>query len=154
MPAISCITRKRLATDATPVGWQLMRLNVNVTDLHGRALAGLKPADFTVFENGQQQQVTDVEPANSPFNLVLLLDVSGSVEEHIDFIRKAARNFIKTVSPQDRISIISFRDDIQVISDFTTDRALLSKRRKDIDAAGAPALYDALGYPLSEHLNR
>jgi len=150
----SLVQRKRLGTVATPVGGQLMRLNVNVTDLNGRALAGLKPADFTVFENGQQQQVTDVEPANSPFNLVLLLDVSGSVEEHIDFIRKAARNFIKTVSPQDRISIISFRDDIQVISDFTTDRSLLSERLKDIDAGGATALYDALGYTLVEQLKK
>ncbi len=59
---------------------------------------------------------------------MLLLDVSGSVEERIDFIRKAARNFLNTVSSQDRIAIISFRDDVQIISDFTTDRALLSER--------------------------
>ncbi len=144
--------RKQVGVVATPVGGQLMRLNVNVTDLHGRALPGLKTSDFTVIENGQERKVTDVEPANAPFNLVLLLDVSGSVEEHIDFIRKAARNFIKTVSPQDRIAIISFRDDIQVISDFTTDRALLSERLKDIDAGGATALYDALGYTLIEQI--
>jgi len=150
----SLVARKQVGVVATPVSGQLMRLNVNVTDLHGRALAGLKPADFAVFENGQQREVTDVEPANAPFNLVLLLDVSGSVEEHIDFIRKAARNFIKTVSPQDRISIISFRDDIQVISDFTTDRQLLSERLKDIDAGGATALYDALGYTLVEQLRK
>jgi VWFA-related protein len=150
----SLVARKQVGVVATPVGGQLMRLNINVTDLHGRALAGLKPADFAVFENGQQREVTDVEPANAPFNLVLLLDVSGSVEEHIDFIRKAARNFIKTVSPQDRISIISFRDDIQVISDFTTDRQLLSERLKDIDAGGATALYDALGYTLVEQLRK
>lgn len=144
--------RKEPGVIATPVGDQLMRLNVNVTDLHGRALSGLKTSDFTVIENGQERKVTDVEPANSPFNLVLLLDVSGSVEEHIDFIRKAARNFIKTVSPQDRIAIISFREDVQVISDFTTDRALLSERLKDIEAGGATALYDALGYTLVEQL--
>jgi hypothetical protein len=43
----------------------------------------------------------------------------------MDFIRKAARDFLRTVSPQDRIAIISFRDDIQLISDFSTDRAML-----------------------------
>jgi hypothetical protein len=32
---------------------------------------------------------------------VLLLDVSGSVEERMDFIRKAARDFLRTTSPQD-----------------------------------------------------
>jgi VWFA-related protein len=82
------------------------------------------------------------------------LDVSGSVEERIDFIRKAARDFLHTASPQDRISIISFRDDIQVISDFTTDRRLLSKKLEDIGAGGATALYDALGYVLADPVKK
>ncbi|HET6891754.1 MAG TPA: hypothetical protein VFH31_11680, partial [Pyrinomonadaceae bacterium] len=90
---------------------QLMRFNASVTDRHGRAIGGMKESDFTVFENGIERRVTDVVPTNEPFNLVLLLDVSGSVEERIDFIRKAARDFLNTASPQDRISIISFRDD-------------------------------------------
>jgi len=93
-----------------------------------------------------------VTPASEPFNLVLLLDVSGSVEERIDFIRKAARDFLRTASPQDRISIISFHDDIKIISDFTTDRALLSKRLDELEAGGATALYDALGYTLVDTL--
>jgi Ca-activated chloride channel family protein len=80
--------------------------------------------------------------------LVLLLDVSGSVEERIDFIRKAALNFLNTASPQDRIAIVSFRDDVQLVSDFTTDRRLLTERIKDIQAGGATSLYDALGYSL------
>jgi Ca-activated chloride channel family protein len=150
----SLVPRKALDTVATPVGAQLMRLNVNVTDRHGRALGGLKTSDFTVFENGQEREVKDVEPASAPFNVVLLLDVSGSVEEHIDFMRKAARNFIKTVSPQDRIAVISFRDDIQVISDFTTDRALISERLKEIEAGGATALYDAIAYTLVEQIKQ
>ncbi|HLE63972.1 MAG TPA: VWA domain-containing protein, partial [Pyrinomonadaceae bacterium] len=87
-------------------------------------------------------------------NLVLLLDVSGSVEERMDFIRKAARDFLRTASPQDRISIISFRDDIQVISDFTTNRQLLSQKLDQIDAGGATALYDALGYVLADPLKQ
>jgi Ca-activated chloride channel family protein len=148
----SLVARRPPGLVATSAGGQLMRLNVNVTDRNGRSLAGLKSSDFAVFENGQERQVTDVETASAPFNLVLLLDVSGSVEEHINFIRKAARNFINTVSPRDRVAIISFRDDIQVISDFTTDHQLLSERLKDIDAGGATALYDALGYTLVEQL--
>lgn len=150
--APSLVARRPPGKVATAIAPQLMRLNASVTDRNGRAIGGLKPSDFTVIENGQERRVTDVEPTNAPFNLVLLLDVSGSVEERIDFIRKAARNFLKTVSPQDRISIISFRDDIQVISDFTTDRRLLSQRLEDIDAGGATALYDALAYTLVEQL--
>ncbi|HEX7773940.1 MAG TPA: VWA domain-containing protein, partial [Pyrinomonadaceae bacterium] len=107
---------------------QLMRFTASVTDRNGRAIGGMRESDFTVWENGVERRVTNVAPANEPFNLVLLLDVSGSVEERMDFIRKAARDFLRTTSPQDRISIISFRDDIQVISDFSTDRAMLSRK--------------------------
>ncbi len=131
---------------------QLMRFNASVTDRHGRAIGGMKESDFTVYENGIERPVTDVVPTHEPFNLVLLLDVSGSVEERIEFIRKAARDFLNTASPQDRISIISFRDDIQVISDFTTDRRLLSRKLDEIDAGGATALYDALAYVLADPL--
>ena len=133
---------------------QLLRFNASVTDRNGRAIGGMRESDFTVWENGIERRVTNVSPANEPFNLVLLLDVSGSVEERMDFIRKAARDFLRTTSRQDRISIISFRDDVQVISDFSTDRAMLSRKLDEIDAGGGTALYDALGYVLSEPLRR
>ena len=138
----------------TAVGQQLMRFNASVMDRNGRAISGMHASDFSVFENGVERKVTNVSPANEPFNLILLLDVSGSVEERMDFIRKAARDFLKTASPQDRISIISFRDDIQIISDFTTDRAMLSRKLDEIDAGGGTALYDALGYVLAEPIKR
>ncbi len=133
---------------------QLLRFNASVTDRNGRAIGGMKAPDFTVYENGVEREVKQVTPTNEPFNLILLLDVSGSVEERMDFIRKAARDFLHTASPQDRIAIISFRDDIQVISDFTTDRSLLSRKLEDIDAGGATALYDALGYVLADPVKR
>jgi VWFA-related protein len=141
----------KIVTEVAP---QLMRFNASVTDRNGRAIGGMRESDFTVWENGIERRVTNVAPANEPFNLVLLLDVSGSVEERMDFIRKAARDFLRTTSPQDRISIISFRDDIQVISDFSTDRAMLSHKLDEIDAGGGTALYDALGYVLSEPLRK
>src|SRR5262249_23976946 len=133
---------------------QLMRFTASVTDRNGRAIGGMRESDFTVWENGVERRVTNVSPATEPFNLVLLLDVSGSVEERMDFIRKAARDFLRTVSPQDRIAIISFRDDIQVISNFSTDRQLLSRKLDEIDAGGATALYDALGYVLADTLKQ
>jgi VWFA-related protein len=133
---------------------QLLRFNASVTDRNGRAIGGMKESDFTVYENGVEREVTKVVPTSEPFNLVLLLDVSGSVEERIEFIRKAARDFLNTASPQDRIAIISFRDDIQVISDFTTDRKLLSRKLDEIDAGGGTAYYDALGYVLADTLKQ
>ena len=133
---------------------QFLRFNASVTDRNGRAIGGMKESDFTVYENGIERQVAKVVPTYEPFNLVLLLDVSGSVEERIEFIRKAARDFLRTASPQDRIAIISFRDDIQVISDFSTDRSMLSRKLDEIDAGGGTALYDALGYVLADTVKK
>ena len=138
-----------MVTAVTP---QLMRVNASVTDRNGRAIPGMRDNDFAVYEDGAERKIVNVSATSEPFNLVLLLDVSGSVEERIDFIRKAARDFLSTASPQDRISIISFHDDIKVISDFTTDRRLLSKKLDELDAGGATALYDALGYTLVDAL--
>ncbi|HKY27141.1 MAG TPA: VWA domain-containing protein [Pyrinomonadaceae bacterium] len=148
----SLVRRQPPGQIVSAVAPQLLRFNASVTDRHGRAIGGMKESDFTVFENGIERRITNVVPTNEPFNLVLLLDVSGSVEERIDFIRKAARDFLRTASPQDRISIISFRDDIQIISDFTTDRSVLSQKLDEIDAGGATALYDSLGYVLTDTL--
>ncbi|HKG46569.1 MAG TPA: VWA domain-containing protein [Pyrinomonadaceae bacterium] len=148
------VSRKPPGRLVSAVAPQLMRFNASVTDRNGRAIGGMRESDFTVWENGVERRVTNVAPANEPFNLVLLLDVSGSIQERMDFIRKAARDFLRTTSPQDRISIIGFRDDIQVISDFTTDRAMLSAKLDELDAGGGTALYDALGYVLTEPLKK
>jgi VWFA-related protein len=136
----------------TAAGTSLARVQARVTDHNGRAIAGLTEKDFTVTEDGTERAVREVRPTTAPFNLILLLDVSGSVEERIDFIRKAALDFLNTAGPQDRIAIISFRDDVQLVSDFTSDRSVLTERIKDIRAGGATALYDALGYSLVDTL--
>ena len=144
----SLVTLRPPGEIASAVSPQLMRVNASVTDRNGRAIPGMRDSDFAVYEDGNERKIVNVALTSEPFNLVLLLDVSGSVEERIDFIRKAARDFLNTASPQDRISIISFREDIQQISGFTTDRSLLSKKLDEIDAGGATALYDALAYTL------
>jgi VWFA-related protein len=140
---------RNLATQVAP---QTMRVNAVVTDRNGRAISGLTAQEFSLIENGKERTISDVAPTSTPFNLILLLDVSGSVEERMDFIRKAARNFLNTASKQDKISIISFRDDIQIISDFTTDREKLSDSLDLIDAGGGTSLYDAIAYSLVHSL--
>lgn len=130
----------------------LRRVNISVADPNGRAISNLKLSDFMIFENGQQREIVDVQPSTAPFNLVLLLDVSGSVEERIDFIRKAARNFINSTEPRDKLAVITFRDDVQVLSNFTTDKKYLSASLDKFDAGGGTALYDGLAYVLADTL--
>jgi Ca-activated chloride channel family protein len=136
----------------SPAGAGLVSVTARVTDRSGRALSGLTATDFSVAEDGRERAVREVRQGSAPYNLVLLLDVSGSVEERLDFIRKAALSFVNTANPQDRIAVVSFRDDVQLVSEFTTDRRLLAERVKKIQAGGGTALYDALAYSLVDTL--
>jgi VWFA-related protein len=130
----------------------LKRVIVNVTDINNRAIADLRKEDFEITESGTPREVLHVQPTTAPFNLVLLLDVSGSVDNYVNFIRKAARNFVNTVEPKDKIAIIIFNEDIQIISNFSTDKTKLSESLDTFDAGGATAFYDALAYTLTETL--
>jgi VWFA-related protein len=125
---------------------------VRVTDLRNRSIDGLTAADFDITENGQPREILKVERSTAPFNLVLLLDVSGSVENYVNFIRRAARNFVETVDSRDRVSIVIFNEDVKVISTFTTNKGELSKSLDTFDAGGGTAYYDALAYVISDTL--
>jgi VWFA-related protein len=128
------------------------QVQVRVTDLHNRAIPDLKAGDFEVTENNEQRDIISINAETAPFNLVLLLDVSGSVDNYVTFIRKAARNFVDTVSPDDRISIVTFNEDVKVLSVFTTDKEKLSKSLDSFDAGGGTAYYDSLAYALTDTL--
>ncbi len=130
----------------------LKKVLVKVTDLNNRAIADLKLEDFEVSESGKEREILSVVPTTAPFNLVLLLDVSGSVENYVDFIRKAARDFVNTASPNDKIAIVIFNEDVKTISTFTTDKGKLSESLDTFDAGGSTAYYDALAFTLVETL--
>ncbi|HSK72378.1 MAG TPA: VWA domain-containing protein [Pyrinomonadaceae bacterium] len=146
-PVLSEKTNRQILPTA-----QIKKVLVSVTDQNNRAISDLKAKDFEVSENGERREILSVEPTTAPFNLVLLLDVSGSVENYVDFIRKAARNFLSTVSPQDKIAIVIFNEDVKTLSTFTTNKGRLSESLDTFDAGGGTAYYDALGYTLTEIL--
>lgn len=125
---------------------------IRVTDMSNRSIAGLTASDLMVAEAGTLRDIVSVTPHTAPVNLVLLLDVSGSVDNYQNFIRKAARAFLETARPEDRISLILFNDDIKVLSGFSTDRRQLSESLDTFDAGGATAYYDAVAYTLAETL--
>ncbi len=134
------------------VNAQIKRVLVRVLDTNNRAVADLSGKDFEVSEAAEKREILSVEPTTAPFNLVLLLDVSGSVDNYVDFIRKTARNFVNTVNQNDKVSIIIFNEDVKMLSTFTTDKGKLSESLDTFDAGGGTAYYDALAYTLSETL--
>lgn len=125
---------------------------VRVSDQFNRAVSGLSADDFEVIEAGNRREVLSVRPLESSFNLVLLLDVSGSIENYVDFIRKAARSFVNTVDARDRIAIVTFGEDVQQLSGFSTDKVKLSESLDSFDAGGPTAYYDSLAFVLADTL--
>jgi len=125
---------------------------VSVTDLDNRSISDIKANEFEVLENNEPREVTSIRTVTAPFNLVLLLDVSGSVDNYVNFIRKAARNFVETVGPSDRVSIVTFNEDVHVLSGFSGNKVKLSQSLDTFDAGGGTAYYDALAFVLADTL--
>ena len=140
------------ATQRDIPGETVKQAVVRVTDTSNRSIPDLKPSDFTVVEVGAPRDIVSVQPHTAPVNLVLLLDVSGSVDNYVNFIRKAARAFLDTARPEDRISLILFNEDVKVLSGFSTNRRQLSESLDTFDAGGATAYYDSIAYTLAEVL--
>jgi len=128
------------------------RVIARVTDINNRAFGDLRKEDFDLTEKNEPREILAVEPTTAPFNLVLLLDVSGSVDSYVDFLRKTARNFVNTVGANDKVALIIFNEDVKTLSTFTTDKGKLSESLDTFDAGGGTAFYDALAYTLSETL--
>ncbi|HKU76556.1 MAG TPA: VWA domain-containing protein [Pyrinomonadaceae bacterium] len=130
--------------DVIKIDSRLVNLNVRVTDSAGKLIPNLSQADFQIFENNIEQQVVRFEPVTSPVSVVLLLDASGSTKEHWKIIKKAAKKFIETLSPNTPIAVAMFTRKFMVICDFSCDRKTLKERiDKTKNRSSGTAFYDA-----------
>jgi VWFA-related protein len=141
--------------DVVQLESSLVNLNVSVTDAQGKVISGLTAKDFGVSEDGVQQSITHFATEATPFNLVLLLDVSGSTRGKIELIRQAALRFIELMHPSEKIAVLLFARDVEVVSPLTGDREVLRRALSQIaPPLGSTALYDAIAYALVEQLDR
>src|SRR5258705_2748137 len=134
----------------------LVDLKVNVLGLSSDAPTPLlEQRDFQVLENGAQQEIAFFAAADAPFDLVLLLDLSGSTSNKLKMIRRSARRFVEATRPVDRIAIVTFTNQPALLSDFTLDRLQLKKRIAEIDESyGGTNFWDSLDYVLKELIPR
>lgn len=139
--------------DAILLKAALVNLNVSVTNRSGAALGNLTKEDFVVAENGEAQKIEFFQSTASPFNLVLALDLSGSIKEKLDVVKSAALRFLDVVGPQDKVAVVSFTDQIRVVSQLTADREELRRRIRMIDRSqGGTAFYEAMWFSLVDTL--
>jgi len=130
----------------------LVSLNVSVYDERLRTHVGsLEQKDFTVFEDGHEEAITFFAATNIPFDLVLLIDLSGSTSDKRDLIRATTKRFIEAARPTDRLAIVTFSTNPEVVSPLTADHQQLLASIKKIDATtGDSNVWDAVKFALDQ----
>ncbi|MGI9066287.1 MAG: VWA domain-containing protein [Pyrinomonadaceae bacterium] len=139
--------------DVVRVETQLVSVPAVVTNNGGRPLTGLRAENFALFENGDQQKITNFATTETPFEIALLLDTSGSTRADVALIRQAANAFVDALRPGDRIAIVAFNKTgqgsalgakVEVLAKLTDDRKTLRKAIENLGSSNGTPFYDAL----------
>ena len=139
--------------DVVRVETQLVSVPAVVTDSSGRPLSGLRPENFRIIEDGQLQTIANFGTAETPFEIALLLDTSGSTRDDVALIRAAANSFIEALRPGDRVGVVAFNTArtvaepiaaVEVLSPLTDDREQLKAAIENLGASQGTPYYDAL----------
>jgi Ca-activated chloride channel family protein len=119
-------------------------LPVTVRDQQGKLVTNLTQKDFRVFENGDQQQLSDLALRQVPVDVVLMVDSSSSATSNLDDFRRAAEAFAAKLSADDRISLIKFDDRVELLQDWTKSRFQLRRALNRISSGMFTRFHDAL----------
>jgi len=139
--------------DVVRVETQLVSVPAVVTDSAGRPIPGLRPDNFRLIEDGQVQTITNFGTTETPFEIALLLDTSGSTRDDVALIRAAANSFIAALRPGDRVAVLSFNQaqtftepvaSVEVLTQLTDDREMLRSAIENLGASNGTPYYDAL----------
>lgn len=125
---------------------RMVNLTVSVTDGAGRPVSGLTAADFSVVEDGQPQSIANLQPAEEPFNLAILLDMSGSTLSRRDDMIEAARRFAGIARDNDRVALYVLAHSLfWEVSPLTASReALLAELDRLPELSGLSPIYDTI----------
>lgn len=123
----------------------LVTVTATVTDRSGRRVTRLQKQDFTLLEEGEQQDIAFFSAGDdTPVSIGIVVDVSGSMVDKIDDVRDALVHFIATLRADDEVFITSFAQDVDVEAEFTGDADRLRRAARSLRANGGTALYDAV----------
>jgi VWFA-related protein len=127
-------------------GVELINVAVTVTDNSGRFVPDLRRDDFVVYEDEVRQDVTHFSAERVPVSLGLVVDTSGSMEgEKWDHAVTAIDRFLlDLLGPDDEVFMYRFSNYAQLVQNWTSDRARLSRAMTLISPRGGTAMYDAL----------
>ena len=104
----------------------LVTVTASATGPNSAAVKTLKAEDFSIYEDGVKQKISHFAATEQPFALLMLLDISGSTQEDITLMKRAARNFLGELRFDDRVAVMVFSRDSEIIADFSDSRATVA----------------------------
>jgi Ca-activated chloride channel homolog len=142
------------AGDVVRVNTTLVTIPVSVMDRDGRYVPNLQKEEFRVWEDDVEQEVAFFQSVDKPFSVVLMLDTSPSTQFRLEDIQDAAISFVDQLRSDDKVMVVSFNDDIKVLSDFTSEREKLHRAIQRAQTDDGTRLYDAVDMVINQKLSR
>lgn len=140
--------------DVISVNTTEVLLPVTVRDNAGQLVPGLTRANFSVFEDGIDQPLSDLSLRQVPVDVVLLVDASSSVSDNLDDFRRAAEGFAAHLATDDRISLIQFDDRVLLLQDWTSSMAQLRRALRRVAPGMFTRFNDAMLLAARDQLPR
>jgi Ca-activated chloride channel family protein len=122
----------------------LVVLQVSVSDGQRRHVSGLQAENFTVFDEGVPQPVAVFATSDSPLDVMLLLDTSGSMGLRLPAARRAAADLVGRLRSDDRAGLILFDEGATIAHPLSDRHDSVIKAIRSVSPAGATALYEAV----------
>ena len=126
------------------VNVDVVQVTVTVSDGRGKFIPGLPQGAFHVFEDNRVQTITHFASEDVPLELLVAIDISGSMSPTMPKLKTAVKEFLKSVPPQDQVTLLGFNDSIFTLTRKATDE---SERVRAVDRLapwGSTALYDVI----------
>jgi Ca-activated chloride channel family protein len=131
-------------------GVEITSITATVVDKDGKLVTGLPREMFEVFEDGLRQDVTQFTNERVPVGLGLLLDISDSMfGVRIRDARAAVDDFLlNRLDPADEFFILAFNHDPHILTNWTSDPAVVRRALDSLRPSGGTAVYDAVTHAL------
>jgi VWFA-related protein len=128
---------------------QAVQVTVSVIN-DGKFVTGLKQSAFRVREDGKVQTISAFAAEDAPLELVVAIDISGSVKESLPAIKRAVQRFLDAVPREHHVTVLGFNDGVREIAGRSADPELRRRSVDELEAWGATVLYDT----MADGLNR
>jgi len=126
------------------VNVDVVQVTVTVSDGRGKFIPGLPQSSFRLFEDNRVQTITHFASENVPLELLVAIDISGSMTPAMPKLKTAVKEFLSSVPPDNQVTLLGFNDSIFTLTRKATDPAERAKAVDRLAPWGSTALYDVI----------